>query len=170
MAYMKNPDKDDDEEGTLKQTEDDKKEDRVPTEEDLQQGLAMLELYKQQMEALAREAERLGASMQDHGRAIETLEAMGKMSKPTEMLVPIGAGVFINVKPTSTKKTIMKVGVGISAEYDVEQALEKVNGSVKAMEEREKKVITDLQKVERTAQALSQQLQAMYERMQQANR
>lgn len=169
MAYMKDPSDEEDDEAP-KATTDTKedKEDKVPTEEDLQKGLSMLEVYKQQMEAYAREAERIGASLTDHARALDTLNALKNMKQPTEMIIPIGAGVFIHVKPTTTSKTVMKIGAGISAEYEVEATYGKVEEAIKEMEEREKKVITELQKVERTAEALSQQLQASYEQMQKA--
>lgn len=142
-----------------------------PTEEDLQKQLTVLEIARNRIEAFGREADMLASAMRDHGRATETLKAVSSMSKkPAEILVPIGAGVFIFAKPVSTKTILMNIGNGITAEYDVDDALEKLTKALKDIEEKEKKVVAELERLEASAEAQTREVQAMYEEMQRAKK
>ena len=158
MAYMKGSQGD----------EDEKKEQKTPTEEDLQRNIQMIEMARNRIEAFSKEAESIAAAHRDNYRAKETLTAINEMEKPTEILVPIGGGVFIHAKPTKTKKVLLNLGVDVGAEFEIDKAIEKLDKTMKALEEKEKAVVTELQKIEVSAEALTRETQAMYERMQKA--
>jgi len=158
MAYMKNSSDD----------EDDKKEQKMPTEEDLQKNIQMIEMARNRIEAFTKEAEAIAAAHRDNLRAKETLNAIDEMEKPSEIMIPIGGGVFIHAKPTKTKKVLMNLGVDVGAEYDIEKAIQKLDKAMKSLEEKEKAVVVELQKLEVSAEALTRETQAMYERIQKA--
>jgi prefoldin alpha subunit len=140
-----------------------------PTEEDLQKQLTILEVARNRIEAFSREADLLGSALRDHTRATETLKAIDAMEKkPAEVLVPIGAGVFIFAKPSVTNKVLMNIGNGITAEFAIGDAREKLTSSLKDLEEKEKKVVAELERLEASAEALTHEVQTMYEEMQRA--
>lgn len=143
-----------------------------PTEEDLQKQLTVLEIARNRIEAFGREADLLASAMRDHGRATGTLTAVSVMGRkqPSEILVPIGAGVFIFAKPVFTNKVLMNIGHGITAEYPIDDALEKLTKALKDIEEKEKKVVAELERLEASAEALTREVQAMYEEMQRAKK
>jgi len=156
MAYMKPPPGD----------EADKKVQKMPTEEDLQKNIQMIEMARNRIEAYTKEAEAIAAAHRDNLRAKETLTAINEMEKPSEILVPIGGGVFIHAKPTKTKKVLLNLGVDVGAEYGIDKAIEKLEKTMKTLEEKEKAVVVELQKIEVSAEALTRETQGMYERMQ----
>jgi prefoldin alpha subunit len=146
------------------------KKDHVPTEEELQKQITMLEVARSRIEAFSREAEIIVSALRDHSRAADTLEAIKSMSakNPAEVLIPVGAGVFIYAKPASTNTVLMNIGNGVNAEFGVKDAIEKITANVKDLKEKEKKVVTELQRLEDQAEALTRQAQGMYEQMQKA--
>ena len=146
------------------------KEDRIPTEEDLQRNIAIIEMTRNRIEAFTKEAEALSATIRDYIRAKETLEAMRDMEKPSEILVPIGGGMFIHAKPTTTRKVLVNIGTDVGTEFEVEPAIERLEARMKDLEGKEKTVIGELQKMEVQAEALTRETQAMYDRMQKAAR
>ena len=146
------------------------KKDQIPTEEELQKQITMLEVARNRIEAFGREAELISSALRDHSRAAETLNAIRAMSakQPAEVLIPVGAGVFIFAKPVSTNTVLMNIGNGVNAEFDVKDAIEKIEANVKDLKDKEKKVVTELQRLEDQAEALTRQAQGMYEQMQKA--
>jgi prefoldin alpha subunit len=146
------------------------KKDHIPTEEELQKQITMLEVARNRIEAFGREAELIATAIRDHSRAADTLEAIKSMpaKKPSQVLVPVGAGVFMYAKPDSTNTVLMNIGNGINAEFSIKDALDKVNANVKDLQEKEKKVVTELTRLEDQAEALTRQAQGMYEQMQRA--
>jgi len=146
------------------------KKDHIPTEEELQKQITMLEVARNRIEAFSREAEIITSALRDHSRASDTLEAIKSMpaKKPSEVLVPVGAGVFMYAKPASTNTVLMNIGNGINAEFSIKDAMEKISANIKDLEDKEKKVVTELQRLEDQAEALTRQAQGMYEQMQRA--
>lgn len=142
-----------------------------PTEEDLQKQLTVLEIARNRIEAFSREADMLASAIRDHGRATETLKAVSAMAKkPAEILVPVGAGVFIFAKPASTNTVLMNIGNGITVERSVDDAIEKLTAALKDISEKETKVIAELERLEASAEAQTREVQAMYEEMQRAKK
>lgn len=138
-----------------------------PNEEDLQKQLTILEVARNRIEAFSREADMLASALRDHTRATETLKAIDAMEKkPAEVLVPVGAGVFIFAKPSVTNKVLMNIGNGITAEYPIGDAMEKLTSSLKDLGDKEKKVVAELERLEASAEALTREVQTMYEEMQ----
>jgi len=146
------------------------KKDHIPTEEELQKQITMLEVARNRIEAFSREAEIISSALRDHARASDTLEAIKSMpaKQPSEVLIPVGAGVFMYAKPASTNTVLMNIGNGINAEFGIKDAIDKIAANVKDLAEKEKKVVTELQRLESQAEALTRQAQAMYEQMQRA--
>jgi prefoldin alpha subunit len=146
------------------------KKDHIPTEEELQKQITMLEVARNRIEAFSREAEIIASALRDHARASDTLDAIKSMpaKKPSEVLIPVGAGVFMYAKPASTNTVLMNIGNGINAEFSIKDAIDKIAANVKDLEDKEKKVVTELSRLEGQAEALTRQAQAMYEQMQRA--
>jgi len=144
---------------------------KVPTEEEFQKQLTMLEVARNRIETFGREADILASALRDAARATETLTAVKKMGKkPAEILIPVGSGVFIYAKPASTQEVIMNIGNGISVEYSVTECIEKLETSIKDLSEKEKKIVAELQRLEQSAEALTREVQGMYEQMQRARK
>jgi prefoldin alpha subunit len=75
------------------------------TEREIEQGIATLEALKVHIDNLQKQIATLEVSIQEHERAIETMESYKDM-EDEEILVPIGAGVFIGAR-VSEKKALL---------------------------------------------------------------
>src|SRR5439155_186737 len=64
-------------------------------ESDLRRGMAVLDQYREQIEAFAQQQEIVRISLEEHMRARETLTRYREAGKGAEVLVPVGANSFL---------------------------------------------------------------------------
>ena len=131
-------------------------------EESLQQGIATLELIKVQIENLQKQIDTLQLSIQEHIRAIETLEGYTKIEKQ-EMLVPIGAGVFISVR-MGEKKGMLSIGNDLFVELPIERIIENLKTRHQSFETMLTKLTEDMKKLQGTYAALSERVEQDYQK------
>ncbi len=137
-------------------------------EENIEKGIATLEVLKAQMENLQKQMDVLQVSIQEHDKAIETLRGYRDIEKE-EILVPIGAGVFISVK-ISEKKGLISIGNQIYTQLPIEKIIEKLEARKKDMEELLKKLSEDSYKLQQNYAALSAKVEEDYRRYMQARK
>jgi len=80
---------------------------------ELQQGLKQVQQQLQLLQQQKLELEQM----------VDTLQELKKTNTPHEILVPLGAGVFIKTNIKDTKTVILNVGSNIAVEKTVEDAL-----------------------------------------------
>ena len=80
------------------------------SETDLRRGLAVLDQYREQLEALAQQQEIVRASLEEHMRARETLLRYQQAGKGAEVLVPVGANAFVVASSLETEKAFVGIG------------------------------------------------------------
>ena len=131
-------------------------------EENIEKGLATLEVLKAQIGNLQKQIDVLQASMNEHERAIETLQGY-KDIENEEILVPIGAGVFISVR-VSQKKGLISIGSDIFTQLPIEKMIEKLESRKKDIEELLKKLSEDSYKLQQNYAALSAKVEEDYQR------
>ena len=73
---------------------------------EIRQAMTALETYNQQLESLGRQVQILRASMDDAVRARETLKALKDAEAGDDVLLPIGASSFVNVKISDDTRVI----------------------------------------------------------------
>jgi prefoldin alpha subunit len=140
-----------------------KVDESVLKEKQFRDGLSLLEVYKKQIESNAREAEIVEITLNEHIRTRETLEEIKKLDKKKdELLIPIGAGIMVNVRVKDTDKAVMNVGAGVHAEDTLDNILNQLDDKIKKFEEQVTEVVSRLQQLENSATQLTQQLQSLY--------
>ena len=137
-------------------------------EENIEKGIATLEVLKAQMENLQKQMDVLQVSIQEHERAIETLQGYRDIEKE-EVLVPIGAGVFISVQ-ISEKKGLISIGNQIFTQLPIDKIIEKLEERKKDMEELLKKLSEDSYKLQQNYAALSAKVEDDYRKYMQARK
>ncbi len=131
-------------------------------EEELQKGIATLELLKVQIENLQKQIDAIQLSIQEIIRAVETLEGYTKMEND-EILVPIGAGVFISAK-ISEKKGIMGIGNNLFVDLPLEKMIESLKERRKKYEELLSKLTMDMKKLQENYAVLSEKVEKDYQK------
>jgi len=129
-------------------------------EEDLEKGLATLEILKSQISNLQKQIEAVSLSIQEHSKAIETLENYEKMEND-EILVPVGAGVLISAK-VEGKKGLITLGNDVYAEMPVEKIIEKLKERRGELEKLQMKLSADVKKLQENYAALGTKIERDY--------
>ncbi|EDY36470.1 prefoldin, alpha subunit [Aciduliprofundum boonei T469] len=129
-------------------------------EEELEKGLATLEVLKAQISNLQTQIDALQRSIQEHTNAKETIEGYMKMEND-EILVPIGAGVMISVK-VQEKKGLITIGNELYTELPLEKILEKIEKRKKDLEDLQLKLSTDLKRLQENYAVLSAKVEQDY--------
>ncbi len=129
-------------------------------EREIEQGIATLETIKVHMDNLQNQIAALDLSIQEHEKAIETMESYKDM-EGEEILVPIGAGVFIGAK-INGKKSLITIGNSLYTELPPEQILEKLKKRKEDLEKLKAKLTDDLYRLQQNYAALSAKVEENY--------
>ena len=132
-------------------------------DKDLRQALMVLESYKEQLGILQHQIELVQSSLEESIRARETLKVFKDAKEGDEILIPIGASVFVNAKVTKSDKAIVGVGNKISVTKDLSEATDYMNSIVIELQEALKKVSSTYSEVKIKADNLSAGINAEYE-------
>ena len=136
-------------------------------DDELRQMLALMESYKARTEALSRQLTMLRTSLEEVNLASESIKALMAANEGDEIMIPIGASSFMNVKVTSNKNIIVGVGSGISVEKTPEDAKAYMEANAAELAEAAKKTASALQEVQQALSTVSEAVQIEYTNRQQ---
>jgi len=92
--------------------------------------------------------------------AYNTLEGMKKLQNGEDTLIPVGAGSYIRMQVTDSKKLVMGIGAGVAIEKDVESSVEELKGRLQDLD----KARTSIQQqLDQTASRYQQDREAIEE-------
>ena len=129
-------------------------------ERNIEKGIATLEALKVNIENIQKQLATVELSIQEHNRALETMEYYKDMDND-DILVPVGAGVFIGAK-ISGKKALISIGNDLFTELPIEKIIEKLKNRKKELEDLQKKLTEDLYKLQENYTLLSAQVEEDY--------
>ena len=135
-------------------------------EEDINKNLTLIEYYKQQLESIDMQLQYLQSTLTDYQRAKITVGELHSADENSEILIPVGAGTFVNGSLKSTSNVLIGVGVGIVIEKTVDEAVIKLEERIKRIQENLEKMISLGQKIQSDAEELSHKTQQMMEETQ----
>lgn len=115
----------------------------------------------QLLEDVRRRVDLLNTTLAELSAAKSALDEIGSLNEGEELLVPVGAGVFVRAKLAGKEKVLVTLGANIM----VEKALEDTR---KYLEEREQKVRDALQKSVADYQVLANRLRELEQRLRSA--
>lgn len=136
------------------------------TEENLRQTIAALDMRRAQLENITRQREIVRASIDEHHRAKETLDQYAKAPKKDEMRVPIGAGVFISVKPANQVSAISSIGSGILKEVKFSDLSKDLDMKIEEMQKGLKELGEQAEKISNSVEELTNEAQSQYDALQ----
>lgn len=138
-------------------------------EQELRQAMSTLELFRAQLESIAENQQLIQISLEELGRARETLNQFQNAKEGDELLVPIGGNSFVFAKVATNAKAIVGIGTGISVEKSTDEA-------IKTMDDRSKELLDTMNKlndrrlaIEEQANVLSQAVQQEVQALQRGN-
>jgi prefoldin alpha subunit len=119
-------------------------------EQELRQAMSALEIFRAQLESIAENQQLIQMSLEELGRARETLNQYQKAADGDELLVPIGGNSFVFAKVASNAKAIVGIGTGVSVEKPMEDA-------IKTMDDRAKELVDTMKKLTDRRMTLEEQ-------------
>ncbi len=132
-------------------------------EKDLRQAMLVLESYKEQMDSLGQQMTMLQTSLEDSVRARETLKAFKDAEEGDEILVPVGASVFVTAKVTDKKEALIGIGNKISVSKDLREAEEFMSSIVIELQESLKRMSNTYSEIQTAANNIAAAVNAEYE-------
>ncbi len=132
-----------------------------PVEATVQEALARLEEYRNELTSLLRQQELLRMSLTEHERATQTLEEWDHLPQGSPLLTPVGAETFVKVQPDANQRVLISIGSGLAAEVERAKALEILNERKQGLTNAQREVSEQVQRVDSEAQMLSQQIEAV---------
>jgi prefoldin alpha subunit len=85
-------------------------------EEQIRELIARIQVNQQRMDALQQQANLVQMSLNDLDNAQKALSDLEGKGDGQEMLVPIGAGSFVQAKLANADRAIIGLGAGVSVE------------------------------------------------------
>ena len=136
-------------------------------DEELRQMLALMDSYKNRVEALTRHAQVLRSTLDEVNMADTSIKTLIDAKEGDEIMVPIGASSFMNVKVTSNKNIIVGIGSGISVEKTPEEASKFMEANAAEISEALKKTVDAVQEVQQALTTVSEAVKTEYMNRQQ---
>jgi prefoldin alpha subunit len=92
-------------------------------EAELRQAMSTLEIFRAQLESINQNQQLVQISLEELGRAKETLVQYQKAKEGDEILLPVGGNSFVFAKVATNAKAIVGIGTGISVEKSMDEAI-----------------------------------------------
>src|SRR5213078_472625 len=121
-------------------------------ESDLRRGIAVLDQYREQIEALLR--------------AKETLTQYRHAGRGAEVLVPIGANSFVAAESKVVDKAFVSIGSDLVIYDEIEKQVERLDARIKSITEAANAIGQRLAELQRREEAQGAAVQDLYERLQ----
>jgi len=135
-------------------------------EEEITRNLSLIEYYKQQLESIDMQLQYLQSTLADYQRAKITVEQLHAVDENSELLIPVGAGTFVNGSLKNASNVLIGVGAGIVIEKTVDEAVLKLEERIKRIQENLEKMVSLGQKIQSDAEECSKKTQHMMEETQ----
>jgi len=135
-------------------------------ESELRRGIAVLDQFREQIEALAQQQEIIRLSSEEHLRARETITRFRESGKGAEILVPIGANSFLVAESKEVDRAYVSIGSDLVVYDELEKQLERLDARIKSITDAANAIGQRLADVQRRAEAQGAAVQDMYDRIQ----
>jgi len=139
-------------------------------ETDLRRGLAVLDQYREQIEALGQQQDLVRMSLEDHMRARETLTQYQKAGHGAEVLVPVGANSFLVAESKDVERAFVSIGSDLLVFDEIPKQIERIEARIKSITEAANAIGQRLGDLQRRAEAQGAAVQDLYDQIQTTGR
>ena len=102
-------------------------------DQEIQQKYMELQMLTSQLKQAQQQIEMFTQQIAEMGKVKESLEEVSTAKVGTDILSPLGAGIFVKAKLESAEEVLMNVGSEIAVHKSFKEAIEMVNGQVAEM-------------------------------------
>ncbi len=136
------------------------------SEADLRRGMAVLDQFREQIEALGQQQSIIRISLEEHMRARETLARYQETGDGAEVLVPVGANSFLVAQSREVTKAFVSIGSELLVYDDIAKQIERLDARIQSITDAANAVGQRLADLQRRAEAQGEAVQDLYDRLQ----
>ncbi len=125
-------------------------------QQELQNILVQLEMYKKGIDDITRETRLLDLTISETQSAISALSVLKETKVGSEVLLPIGQSVFMRAKLKENKTVIMGVGADVLVEKEAINAVEDLKVKIEELNKRRTELQKNVADIETRAIQLNQ--------------
>jgi len=133
---------------------------------ELRRAVANLELVRAQIENLGHQEELLRITLEEISRARETLARAKDSGDGAELLMPIGANSFVFGSLRDSGRVIVGIGSDVAIELATDDAIQRLESRVKAIEEAERGLAARMQELTIAEEETGAKVQDLYAKAQ----
>ncbi|MCI4371606.1 MAG: prefoldin subunit alpha [Thermoplasmata archaeon] len=135
-------------------------------ERELRQGIAVLDQFRENIDALAQQQEIIRISLEEHLRARETLTRYKEAGKGAEVLVPVGANSFVVTESRDVERAFVSIGSDLLVCDEIPKQVERLDARIKSITEAANAIGQRLGELQRRAEVQGAAVQDLYDRLQ----
>jgi len=128
--------------------------------------MAVLDQFREQIEALGQQQSIIRISLEEHMRARETLSRYKDTGKGAEVLVPVGANSFLVAESRDVTKAYVSIGSDLLVYDDIAAQIGRLDARIQSITDAANAVGQRLAELQRRAEAQGEAVQDLYERLQ----
>ncbi len=133
----------------------------MATEQEITKNITLLEYYKEQLNTIEMQIQMIQAALAETYRGKMTVESLGTTPAKSEILIPVGSGVYVQGMLGDSSKVLVGVGADVVIEKNREEAIKKIDERIQNLQQSQQKLFQMEQKLEQEAAELSQKTQKM---------
>ncbi len=138
----------------------------VASEDEVREMLTILDRYKYQADMMSQQLNMLTVTEQELGSAWAFLESFDEVEEGSEVMVPVGGGIFVTAQVSKADKVLTSVGNSIVVELDPKDAAQRIGERRDQVREMMQQVKAGIEQTEAQATALSQQAETAFQELQ----
>lgn len=104
------------------------------SDEQIERKKMEFQMLVQQINAVQNQLQTINQQVIELNMLVDSLDEVGKTEKGTEILVPLGAGIFTQASLSNPNEIIMNVGSKVTVPKTISEAKETVLTQVKELE------------------------------------
>lgn len=129
---------------------------------ELRQAIALVDAYRERVEAMSRQVQVLRVSLEEVTLALESVKAFKDAGEGDEIMVPVGASCYIPVRVSANRTVVTNIGSGVSVQKTADQSIEYLEANAAEIGEALKKSSEALNEAQQNLTAMSQTVQQEY--------
>jgi len=131
------------------------------SEQEVQQKYMELQMISSQLKQVQQQVEVLSHQIVELSRVNESLEDISKAKKGTDIMAPLGSGIFIKASLKETKEVLLNVGGEIMVNKNTVDAKTLVSNQIEEMTKIMENLQNEYAKGATRAQEIQMEMQSM---------
>ncbi len=133
-----------------------------------EQIITEYEMLRSQAQAYEQNLQMISSSITELQSTLESLREINKLEEGRDILVPLGAGTFIEATLPKPEGVILSVGADVSVKKPMEEALSDLEGRIQELEKVRKEHSAKYEEILQRLQAIAPIVEQIMAALQQA--